>query len=97
MPLIVVAPRARLDLGAAARWYDRERAGLGGEFVTAVAAAVAGLAHGPERFPVVHGDLRRAPVDRFPYALTFRMVRGIVRVVACTHYRRHPGRWQERR
>jgi hypothetical protein len=45
----------------------------------------------------VHGDLRRAPVERFPYVLTFRLVRGIVRIVACTHHRRHPRRWQTRR
>lgn len=97
MPRVVVGPRAEREVEQAARWYARQRAGLGDEFVDAVAATLARLADGPERYSVVYRDLRRVPVDRFPYALTFRLLGDAARVVACTHHRRDPRRWQTRR
>lgn len=94
---IVVAPAARRDIRDAVLWYEGERAGLGGEFAAAVRDALLRVADGPEQFAVIFGDLRRAQLDRFPYAITFRLARGKARVAACTHHRRHPSRWRGRR
>ncbi len=90
MPRVVVGPRARRDVERAALWYARYRAGLDDEFVDAGAGTLAALAAGPERYAAAYRDLRRVSVDRFPYALTFRIRGDAVRVVACTHYRRDP-------
>ena len=44
----------------------------------------------------VHGEMRRAILQRFPYAVYFRVV-GEEIVVLAVHGRQHPRRWQSRR
>lgn len=54
---------------AAYRWYEREREGLGEEFLQIVDRVVGIIADYPEGFPVVHRDIRRALLKRFPYSV----------------------------
>jgi hypothetical protein len=42
------------------RWYEKERAGLGSEFLEAVDGLLRVIAENPERFPLAHKDVRRA-------------------------------------
>jgi hypothetical protein len=61
------------------RWYEKERAGLGSEFLEAIDKMVKGIAENPERFPVVRKDIRRAVLRRFHTASSshrFRTHRG---------------------
>ena len=88
---------ATADLARAYRWYEDEAAGLGEKLLAAIGEAAAAAAAGPEQYPVVRGDVRRALVDRFPYAVFFRMRRGQVVVIAVAHHRRDPRVWQSRR
>ena len=97
MARLVTRAAAKRDIAAAARWYNRERPGLGDEFVTAVADKIAEIRRTPERFPVWQGEIRRAVMDRFPYAVSFAARPHEVVILACTHHRRHPRRWQRRR
>lgn len=85
------------DLAEAYDWYEGERRGLGDELLAAIAEAVGHAVEEPERYPVVRGDVRRILADRFPYAVYYRLLRGRVVVIAVTHHRRHPRRWQSRR
>lgn len=94
--LFVRAP-ARRDLARAFRWYERERVGLGHEFLRAVAVTFAAVDRAPEQFPVALDDIRKALVRRFPYVVYFVALPGGVAVVAVAHGRRHPRRWQSRR
>jgi plasmid stabilization system protein ParE len=68
------------------RWYESRREGLGdgvGETLEAVRAH-------PEAAPVVHRDIRRRLLRRFPYGLFYRLIEGQVVVVACFHASRSP-------
>jgi hypothetical protein len=49
------------------------------------------------QFPVVHKNIRRALLRRFPYALMF-VIDGdtMLTVTACFHGSRDPAHWQER-
>ena len=78
-------------------WYERESPGLGGHFRNAVNAAVERIAANPGQFPVVHKNIRRALLRRFPYALMF-VLEGEDRltVIARFHSSRDPARWQRR-
>jgi toxin ParE1/3/4 len=62
-----------------------------------LAANLALIERSPTAFPVVHRDVRRCLLGRFPYALYFRLLPNELRVIACTHLRRHARRWQRRR
>jgi plasmid stabilization system protein ParE len=74
----------------------RNRPGLGAQFVAEVDSAVRLAATHPERFPLKHADIRRAPVRRFPYALFYRVESGRIVVLAVFHGRRNPRTWQTR-
>ena len=67
-----IHPLAEKEIDRKAARYDRERAGLGADFVEAFAAAYAAVGEGPavgtaER--VGKHTVRRALLDRFPYAI----------------------------
>ncbi len=89
-------PAAAADIERAFAWYERERAGLGEEFLTEVLTSVHAVVDRPETFPVLHRQTRRALVRRFPYALFFRVVDERTVFVACFHVRRNPSVWKRR-
>ena len=95
-PRLFVRDEAAADIEAAAEWYEERRSGLGGEFLRAVRAALAGVARQPLRFPAARGEVRRARVRRFPYVIFFVPALERVVVLAVLHGRRDPRVWQER-
>ena len=66
-------------------------------FRDAIEANLHVIERNPTAFPVVHRDVRRCLLGRFPYALYFRLLPGELRVIACTHLKRHARRWSRRR
>ena len=50
----------------------------------------------PESGPVIHRDIRRRLLKRFPYGIFYRLVQGQVVVVACFHAKRDPAVWRSR-
>jgi len=96
-PRLVFRPQAESEILEARSWYEERRQGLGGAFATAVDLTVAGILDHPLAYARVYGETRRAIVQRFPYAIYFRILPDEVVVLAVTHGRRHPRRWQTRR
>jgi plasmid stabilization system protein ParE len=96
-PGLVFRPEAEAELLDAQGWYEAQRAGLGGAFAAAVDQTIAAILANPLGYPRVHGDTRRALVQRFPYAVYFRPIADEVVVLAVMHGRRLPRRWQSRR
>jgi hypothetical protein len=51
----------------------------------------------PRQFPVVHKNIHRALLRRFPYALMFVIEpEEALTVIACFHGSRDPVHWQQR-
>ena len=96
-PRLVFRPQAQSELVDARGWYEERRPGLGRAFATGVEEAVAGIVQNPLAYPRVHGDTRRVLVQRFPYAIDFRVLPDELVVLAVMHGRRLPRRWQSRR
>jgi plasmid stabilization system protein ParE len=65
-------PEAVEDLLATQRWYGRREPALARHFAEAVAAAVKRIRLDPRSFPIIHGQIRRLVLRRFPYAVYFR-------------------------
>lgn len=59
MTRVLVRPAAAAELDEAYRWYERERAGLGDEFLQAARSMLELIGNNPLAFPLVHRD--RAP------------------------------------
>jgi plasmid stabilization system protein ParE len=77
-------------------WYEAQLPGLGGQFIVEVDAAFRRAAAAPHRFPKLHGELRRALVRRFPYAIYFLSDAKQIVIVGVLHQRRSPASWQRR-
>lgn len=93
---VIFTPRARAELIDAQDWYENEASGLGRRFRAAVDAVVERISVYPRQFPVVHKNIRRALLRRFPYALMFVIDDAALIVIACFHGSRDPAHWQKR-
>ncbi len=91
---VIIRPEAESDLSEAAAYYAR--VGHEARLEDRVAAALAQVADGPLRFPVIREDIRRALVRRYPYAIFFALEPERVVVLAILHQRRDPARWPHR-
>ncbi len=94
---LALRPQAQAEFSDAAIWYDAQRKGLGQEFIAEVEKSFDKVAKQPDRYAVVHGDTREAPVHRFPYCVYYRVRPERLVVTAVFHTARDPAIWQLRR
>jgi plasmid stabilization system protein ParE len=87
----IVRPLAESDLESATTWYEHQRADLGLRFLDAVDHLFERVRTKPLQFPLVSGNVRRALLHTFPYAVYFRVTDDAVVVLAVLHLRRRPG------
>ena len=92
----IIRLRAKADIRAARKWYEKQLVGLGKSFVNAVEQAIAKAAADPMRFPEVRTGYRRVLVDGFPYKVIFGVKPNSIVVVAIYHVKRDPSSWQAR-
>lgn len=93
---IVLADEAQADALEAFRFYEQRREGLGERFRDHLDIALSRIQETPELYPVVHRDLRRTLVERFPYFVLYRVYPGLIFIVAVMHARQSPGVWKRR-
>ena len=88
--------RARRELKEAAAWYEKERPGLGQEFLQEIERSVGEIVQAPTRWPKVGKRTRRCTVKRFPYGIMYVPIEDRLVVVAFAHVKRRPGYWHSR-
>ena len=93
---VLVRPEAEADLAAARDWYEDRLPGLGAEFGLQIDSVLSALADRPLTFSVVHRDVRRALVKRFPYGVFFVTSADRTVVLAVLHQARNPAVWKRR-
>lgn len=96
MRQVVFLPGAARDIEEAFEWHEEQQPGLGQEFLDSLQSVIDLTVDHPYAFPVIYRDARRAPVQRFPYGLFYRVHSEQLVVVACMHVRRNPRSWQSR-
>ncbi len=95
IPTIHVEDSAQGDLEAAVRWYKNIRPGLQDEYRLCVRAALHRISRYPEAYPKVGKRLRRALIDRFPFAVFYLQDADLIRVFAVLHTHRSPRFWKQ--
>lgn len=93
---VEITDQAEYDLAEAAAWYEKHGAGLGIDLVARTRETIERIGKTPLMYPLVHNDLRRAGVKRFPYGVFFRTKENAIQVVGIFHDRRDPVLWQAR-
>jgi len=89
-------PEAEADIEEAALWYEKQREGLGQDFLDELLSAINAISEDPHIFPVVHRNTHRAIIHRFPFGVYYRVEDDLIVVVAAMHGSRHPRRWKQR-
>ncbi len=93
---LVFPPEAHDDINDTYRWYERQRSGLGDDFLDALEDVFRRLRTNPEVHPVISHGVRRALIRRFPYKVFYRVHADRVEILAVHHGRRDPKAWQDR-
>ena len=70
---VIIRPQAEADAIETRDWYESRRSGLGREFNVAVEQTIERIVVHPLAHPRIHGETRRAVLDRFPYSVYFRL------------------------
>ncbi len=91
-------PEARLDLEAAARWYEAQEQGLGQHVLDQVRLALRRIRSTPEAYPAGYRGTRRALIRRFPYGVIYLPVpeQDSIVVLAVLHCGGDPKLWRQR-
>jgi plasmid stabilization system protein ParE len=95
---LVVRPEVDADLREAEMWYERQRPGLGAEFLRKVHKSMSSLPDNPFRHPVRDRrfQVRWSYPWPFPYRIVYRVLQDTVVIYTVVHSARHEHHWQKR-
>lgn len=93
---VKVRPAAQRDIDEAARWYESQQPGLGDEFLDEFLATTSRISETPLAYPEVGRSTRRVLLQRFPFAIYYRLADDSAVVFAVMHGSRDPRRWTQR-
>lgn len=63
--------RAKEDVELAFAWYEKQRRGLGFDFLDCVEIAVKSILRNPEIYRVYYSTFRRCVIRRFPFSVFY--------------------------
>jgi plasmid stabilization system protein ParE len=89
-------PEAIKEVVDAVRYYEGRVPGLGRELRDELDAAIDLLRRLPKSAAPVRGNLRRKPLQRFPYAVIYAVEDSEIRIYAVPHRRQRPDYWIDR-
>ena len=93
---IVLTRDADADIGLVFAWYQPIDPNLAVRFVLEGRTTMDRIGQFPFMFPLVNGSVRRARLNRFPYAIYYLVERKKVSVTAILHDRRSDNVWRQR-
>ena len=93
---VEVTSEVERDVVTAFSWYERERRGLGHEFLRAFDAAIQRAARRPFHHPRIGSLTRKIVMRRFPYLVYYMPMSDRVLVVAVFHAHRDASNWSDR-
>jgi plasmid stabilization system protein ParE len=89
-------PAVRHEIDDAFRWYEQRRPGLGSDFLDDVQMVLAEIDANPARYGFAERDIREGLLNRFPFAVYYRVLANRIRILAVYHASRDPAGWQSR-
>lgn len=93
---LIIAPEAEQDIAGAYDWYERQRVGLGEEFLSCVDACIQAITRMPQMHAIHYKTYRRGLVRRFPYIVFYEDEVDKVTVYGVFHTSDDPKKWRER-
>lgn len=81
---------ARNDIKDSFKFYEEKQQGLGEKFLEKVDQKIEEVCEKPDRYSTFYKDIRKAPLDKFPFNLVYRLRDKIVSILAVWHKSRNP-------
>ena len=94
--LLTVRKEAEFDISKTFDFYEEHRLGLGHDFILCVDAALSKIERNPLLYKRIHKNLRRIPIERFPYRILYLVQDQHILVTAVFHARKNPVSWTKR-
>ena len=91
-----ISSAAETDIREAYEYYETCRQGLGQDFILCIEASLNKITKNPNRYPVVHKNIHRILVKRFPFGIFFVLKENTIAVLAVMHGSRNPRKWKVR-
>jgi plasmid stabilization system protein ParE len=91
-----IQPRARLEIIDATEWYAQQGNTFADKFTAALDNTLTRIQENPFQYQLVHLDIRRALLHRFPYMVIYGIAEAQVIVLGCVHGNIDPRRWKGR-
>ena len=89
--VLVFKPLAEAEIAEAFAWYAQPEIDKGRDFIADLERVERFIRMNPLLYPRVEGDIHRANLRRFPYALFYVVDGETVSVLSCFHQHRDPG------
>jgi plasmid stabilization system protein ParE len=96
-----VRPAAQEDADRETLHYDRQRYGLGDDFLDDLEDAYQVILRQPQSFGRVwqgrrNREIRQYVMKIFPYSVVYELLPGQIEILAVIHHSRGPGYWRRR-
>ncbi len=91
---LILSPPAETDARDAALWYERQRYGLGADFLLTLEAEFTAITRTPFLPAEQRLGFRRRILKRFPYTIIYKIEDQSIIIVAIWHFKRKPWKWK---
>ena len=86
-------PSASEEAEIARGWYAERSDMAARTFILELAHAVDMIVESPHRWPKYQEKTRRYIFPRYPFSVVYRIVGGVIEIIAIAHHRKKPGYW----
>jgi plasmid stabilization system protein ParE len=93
---IEISDDAEDDLDSSYSYYFDESSKLADAFFQSIKISLENLKKSPLSFPLIHKNLRKYTVRKFPFVIYYQVEGFIIKVIAIFHTSRNPKIWDER-
>lgn len=93
---IFITPEAEVDILESKYWYEQKLSRLGSQFITKIDNKISTIRESPRQFPIVKSSIRRALINKFPFAIFFVIKENTIIILAVSHVKRNPRTWINR-
>jgi len=84
--------RSKDDVELAFAWYERQRRGLGFEFLNCLEASIQNIINYPEIYQIRYSIFRGCPIRRFPFSIFYTIEDNGIVVHSVFNNRQEPGK-----
>ncbi len=94
---VLIQELARQELVEAAFWYRERNPDAARAFIAEIQQLADHIRTFPKMFAEIEPNIRRCPLNNFPYSLLYVIEEECVTIFAVMHQHRHPNYWQEQK